>query len=195
MKVSAGCQFRRSIPAIFPIWWRTPALVRSPQRDLPWRFNRDPYRIWLSEVMLQQTTVATVIPRFQQFLATFPTLSDLACADEPAGFETMGRAWLLSTCTRLASLGSLARRTSQGEMPDDAEVWAGLPGVGRYILGAVMSQAFDRKMPIVEANSQRVLCRLFGQEGDTKSRSVVDWLWRTAENLLPAKRSETSIRP
>ena len=73
-------------------------------------------------------------------------------------------------------------------MLDDPAVWAALPGVGRYILGAVLSQAFNRRLPIVEANSQRVLCRLFGQIGDSKSGPVKRWLWDTAESLLPARR-------
>src|SRR5262249_33667296 len=72
---------------------------------------------------------------------------------------------------------------------DDPAVWAGLPGVGRYILGAVLSQAFDRRIPIVEANSQRVLCRLFGQSGDPKSGRVKKWLWETAERLRPTRRA------
>src|SRR5204862_1827771 len=79
-------------------------------------------------------------------------------------------------------------REHGGRLPDDPEVWRGLPGVGRYILGAVLSQAFDRRLPIVEANSLRVLCRLFGRRGDPKSGPVQKWLWTKAAELLPRKR-------
>jgi A/G-specific adenine glycosylase len=75
-----------------------------------------------------------------------------------------------------------------GELPDDPAVWSALPGVGRYILGAVLSQAFDRRLPIVEANTRRVLCRLFAQAGDVTSGPVQQWLWETAEAVLPKKR-------
>ena len=155
------------------------------RRDLPWRRDRDPYRIWVSEVMLQQTTVATVIPRFQQFLNDFPTLHDLARADE----QDVLRAWSgLGYYRRARDLHRSARWLvvhQDGELPDDPAIWERLPGVGRYILGAVLSQAFDRRLPIVEANSQRVLCRLFGQRGDPKSGSVKKWLWQAATSILP----------
>jgi A/G-specific adenine glycosylase len=158
------------------------------QRDLPWRRNRDPYRIWVSEVMLQQTQVATVIPYFERFLEAFPTLADLAAADE----QEVLRLWEgLGYYRRAHNLHEAARQLVQehgGELPDDPAVWQRLPGVGRYILGAVLSQAFDRRLPIVEANSQRVLCRLFGQAGDPRYGAVRRWLWETAASLLPTRR-------
>src|SRR5262249_21615573 len=93
---------------------------------------------------------------------------------------------------RARHLHQAARRLVEdhnGRLPNDPQVWNELPGVGRYILGAVLSQAFDRHLPIVEANSQRVLCRLFGQAGDPKSGVVKHWLWQTAETLLPGRRA------
>lgn len=158
------------------------------KRDLPWRDSRDPYRIWISEVMLQQTQVATVIPYYHRFLATFPTLPDLAQADE----QEVLRHWEgLGYYRRARDLHRAARllvANHDRSLPDDADIWRELPGVGRYILGAVLSQAFDRRLPIVEANSRRVLCRLFGQSGNANSKAVTDWLWHTAEALLPKKR-------
>jgi A/G-specific adenine glycosylase len=157
-------------------------------RDLPWRRDRDPYRIWVSEIMLQQTLVATVIPYFERFLAAFPDVTTLAEADE----QEVLRLWEgLGYYRRARNLHQAARRLlaeNAGQLSDDLAVWQDLPGVGRYILGAVLSQAFDRKLPIVEANSQRLLCRLFGQTGDPKSTAVKNWLWQTAEVLLPNKR-------
>jgi A/G-specific adenine glycosylase len=158
------------------------------QRILPWRADRDPYRIWVSEVMLQQTTVATIQSRFEQFLAAFPTLEHLAGAEE----RDVLRQWEgLGYYRRARHLHAAARvlvSAHGGQLPDDPEVWAGLPGVGRYILGAVLSQAFDRKLPVVEANSQRLLFRLFGREGDPSTSENRKWLWETAARLLPAKR-------
>jgi A/G-specific adenine glycosylase len=158
------------------------------RRDLPWRRDRDPYRIWVSEVMLQQTTVAAVGPYFERFLAAFPTLADLAAADE----QEVLRLWEgLGYYRRARHLHAAARRLVAeygGELPDDPAVWRDLPGVGRYILGAVLSQAFDRRLPIVEANSLRVLCRLFGYAGDPRSGDGQRWLWETATAVLPAKR-------
>src|SRR5262245_29481523 len=138
-------------------------------RDLPWRRDRDPYRIWVSEVMLQQTTVAAVIPYFERFLAAFPTLADLAAADE----QDVLKLWEgLGYYRRARHLHRAARQLAaehSGALPDDPAVWRELPGVGRYILGAVLSQAFDRRLPIVEANSLRVLCRLFAYADDPRS--------------------------
>jgi A/G-specific adenine glycosylase len=158
------------------------------RRDLPWRRDRDPYRVWVSEVMLQQTTVAAVGPYFERFLAAFPTVTDLANADEQAvlrlweglGYYRRARHLHQAACRLAAAYG--------GDLPDDPTVWADLPGVGRYILGAVLSQAFDRRLPIVEANSLRVLCRLFGYSGDPRSGAGQKWLWDKAQEVLPAKR-------
>jgi A/G-specific adenine glycosylase len=137
--------------------------------------------------MLQQTTVAAVAPRFEQFLEKFPDVRALAAADEQdvlkvwEGLGYYGRARNLHRAARQL----VAERG--GELPDDPAVWARLPGVGRYILGAVLSQAFDRRLPIVEANTKRVLCRLLGQAGDVSSGPVQAWLWDTAAAILPKK--------
>src|SRR5207245_11266555 len=156
------------------------------RRDLPWRRNRDPYRIWVSEVMLQQTQVATVVRYYEPFLKAFPTIAALAAASE----QQVLRRWEgLGYYRRARHLHQAARQLvleHQGNIPDDPEIFARLPGVGRYILGAVLSQAFDRRLPILEANSLRVLCRLFGRKGDRGS--LKRWLWQAAEGLLPARR-------
>jgi A/G-specific adenine glycosylase len=158
------------------------------RRDLPWRRNRDPYRIWVSEVMLQQTTVAAVVPYFERFLAAFPDVVTLARADE----QEVLRHWEgLGYYRRAKYLHTAARRIvddHSGRLPNDPAVWRDLPGVGRYTAAAVLSQAFDRRLPVVEANSVRVLCRLFGRNGDPRSSEAQAWLWRTAEELLPRKR-------
>ncbi len=158
------------------------------QRPLPWRHSRDPYRVWVSEVMLQQTTVAAVIPYFNRFLARFPTVTDLAAADES---EVLKHWQGLGYYRRARHLHAAAKRVVAergGVFPDDPDFWESLPGVGRYILGAVMSQAFERRMPIVEANSLRVLSRVFGSRLDPRAGEGLKWVWRTAEEVLPKKR-------
>jgi A/G-specific adenine glycosylase len=160
------------------------AWFRTHQRDLPWRHNRDPYRIWISEVLLQQTQVATAVPGFHRFLAAFPTLADLAAAD----VQEVLRQWEgLGYYRRARDLHRAARQIVAehgGTFPDDPAAAAQLPGLGRYMVGAILSQAFNRPMPIVEANSKRVLCRLFAHDGDIRSRATERWLWETAGSIL-----------
>ena len=158
---------------------------RKNARPLPWRLTRDPYAIWISEVMLQQTQVATVIPYFQRFLAGFPDLTALARAEEPEVLKL----WQGLGYYRRAR-GSVRQRASlsgHATIPDDAEFVQSLPGFGRYTTNAVLSQAFDRRLPILEANSQRVLCRLFGIDSDPKQSATQKQLWQLATDLLPKK--------
>jgi A/G-specific adenine glycosylase len=158
------------------------------RRDLPWRRDRDPYRIWVSEVMLQQTTVAAVVPFFERFLRAFPTLRALADAPE----QEVLRLWEgLGYYRRARDLHRAARQLSSSHgatVPDDPAILGALPGMGRYTLGAVLSQAFDRRLPVLEANSLRVLCRLFGRADDPRRGPAQRWLWRVAEDLLPLRR-------
>jgi A/G-specific adenine glycosylase len=157
------------------------------QRDLPWRYSRDPYRIWVSEIMLQQTQAATVIPYFERFLAAFPTLADLAAADE----QQVLRLWEgLGYYRRARNLHQAARQIvalHAGRFPADAVSAAALPGLGRYTVGAVLSQAFDARLPILEANSQRVLSRLFAVPGAPSNGVARRRLWQLAESLLPCR--------
>lgn len=157
------------------------------RRPLPWRNSRDPYRIWVSEVMLQQTTTTAVIPYYERFLAAFPTVEALAQADE----EDVLRLWQgLGYYRRAQHLHAAARTLVQhygGRLPDDPDMWRSLPGVGRYICAAVLSQAFDRPLPIVEANSLRVLTRLYGYRGDPRQGAGQRWVWRAAQALLPTQ--------
>src|SRR3954453_2619933 len=155
-------------------------------RDLPWRRTRDPYRILVAELMLVQTTVAAVIPYSERFLARFPDVKALAEADE----ADVLKAWEgLGYYRRARQLQAAARMIVQrhgGVMPRDRELVRELPGVGRYIAGAILSFAFDLPEPIVEANSQRVLARLLAWPEDLKSSSSQARLWKAAERLVPA---------
>jgi A/G-specific adenine glycosylase len=158
------------------------------QRDLPWRRDRDPYHIWVSEVMLQQTQAATVVPYFERFIAALPTLADLAAAPE----QEVLRLWEgAGYYQRARNLHAAARRIVAdhgGRFPRNPKQWRELPGIGRYLAGAILSQAFDQRLPIVEANSQRVLCRLHGRQEDPRKGPMRQWLWQTAKELLPRKQ-------
>lgn len=138
--------------------------------------------------MLQQTTVAAVVPYFNRFMARFPTVNDLAVADES---EVLKHWQGLGYYRRARHLHAAAKKVAAergGVFPDDPAFWESLPGVGRYILGAVLSQAYERRMPIVEANTLRVLSRLFGSRLDPRQGEGQKWVWRTAEEVLPKTR-------
>lgn len=163
------------------------AWYRRRARDLPWRRSRDAYAIWVSEVMLQQTQVATVIPYFHRFLAAFPNLARLAAAPE----EDVLASWQgLGYYRRARALHRAARRLAAlglDQLPDDPQVLAELPGLGRYTYNAILSQAFDRPLPIIEANSRRVLARLTASLRPVDRGPGERMLWRVAEALLPSK--------
>ncbi|QDU36490.1 A/G-specific adenine glycosylase [Maioricimonas rarisocia] len=157
-------------------------------RELPWRATHDPYRIWISEIMLQQTTVAAVIPYFDRFLKQFPTVDVLAAADE----NDVLRMWEgLGYYSRARNIHTTARQLvaeRDGTFPEDADELQRLPGIGRYTAGAIASFAFDRRAPIVEANTLRLYSRLLGYQGDPRSSAGQKLLWRFAEEVLPRKQ-------
>jgi len=157
-------------------------------RDLPWRRTRDPYRIWLSEIMLQQTGVETVIPYYGRFLDAFPTVEALASAT----VEEVVEHWAgLGYYSRARNLHSAARQVVNlncGRFPETLEGLMALPGVGRSTAGAILSIAFDRAAPILDGNVRRVLCRLHALEDDPRSSSSEKKLWIWAEELTPEDR-------
>jgi A/G-specific adenine glycosylase len=158
------------------------------RRTLPWRGVRDPYRIWLSEVMLQQTRIATATPYYHAFLDRFPTLRSLARAREPdvlgawAGLGYYRRARFLHEAARLVV------REHGGLVPDDPEAFARLPGVGRYTAGAVLSIAFDRPLPALDGNVARVLSRLRALPLSLRDARGARTLWELAASLVPMRR-------
>jgi len=146
---------------ITQIWPRLLAWYRQHKRNLPWRDETDPYRIWVSEVMLQQTQVATVIPYYHRFLAQFPTVEALAAAPQEAvlkGWEGLGY------YARARNLHKAARKIVadyQGRLPTRYEELRTLPGFGPYTAGAVASIAFGQAVPAIDGNARRVVARLF----------------------------------
>jgi A/G-specific adenine glycosylase len=157
-------------------------------RDLPWKRDRDPYRVWLREIMLQQTTVAAVIPYFERFVARFPTVSVLAAAEE----ADVLRLWEgLGYYSRARNLHRAAQRIVSdhaGEFPRDVITLLALPGIGRYTAGAIASFAFEQPAAIVEANTLRLYCRLMGYADDPRSTAGQRALWAFAESLHQATR-------
>jgi A/G-specific adenine glycosylase len=165
---------------------RLAAWYAQAARDLPWRADRDPYRILVSELMLIQTTVAAVIPYFERFIGRYPSVAALAAAD----LAEVLKAWEgLGYYRRARQLHATARASvcnHGGTIPQDPAAVRALPGVGRYIAGAILSFAFDQPEPIVEANSQRVLARLLALRQNLKTAPARERLWQAAERLVPA---------
>lgn len=161
---------------------------RRNGRDLPWRRNPEPYRVWISEIMCQQTQVATVIPYFERFLKAFPTVADLAAADE----QSLLRLWEgLGYYRRARSLHAAAKQIvsrHDGVFPDRYEDVLALPGVGRYTAGAILSIASQQRLPILEGNTQRVYSRWIALTNVPTETAANRLLWEFAEAMLPRKR-------
>lgn len=152
-------------------------------RDLPWRTTRDPYRIWLSEIMLQQTTVAAVIPYYQRFLAKFPTVEILAKASLDAVIELWAGLGYYSRARNLHKAAQQVQTVHSGQFPATLEGLVGLPGIGRSTAGAILSIAFDKPAPILDGNVRRVLVRLFAWQENPRSSRAEKQLWNWAEVL------------
>jgi A/G-specific adenine glycosylase len=162
------------------------AYFRAAKRDLPWRRTRDPYAIWVSEIMLQQTRVATVIPYYERWMQLFPTVEALAHAP----LDDVLAAWSgLGYYSRARNLHRGAKYTLEhyrGVLPQSADALCQLPGIGRYTAGAIASIAFAQRVPVVDGNVARVLARLYAIEGNIKSSASTRRLWSIAGELVPS---------
>lgn len=159
---------------------------RRHARDLPWRGTRDPYRVWVSEIMLQQTRVDQGTPYIERFLARFPTLLDLAAAD----LDEVLKLWEgLGYYSRARNLHRAAASVAAngGELPRRAADWMALPGVGRYTAGAIASIAFDEAVPVLDGNVKRVLARLLDLDPSIDDASVVQMLWAVSAELVQGR--------
>jgi A/G-specific adenine glycosylase len=150
------------------------------RRDLPWRKTRDPYRIWVSEVMLQQTRVAAVVVCYEQFLLRFPSVEKLAAARESSVLAEWGGLGYYRRARNLHATAKVIREN--GNIPQCAESWRALPGVGRYTAAAIASIAFNEPVAVVDGNVERVLRRLLGSV-PSKSES-----WQRAQQFLDQQR-------
>jgi len=173
----------RSLRLVLKRWYTRNA------RDLPWRNSADPYAIWISEIMLQQTTVKAVVPYYERFLSRFPTVQDLAAASE----EEVLQYWEgLGYYSRGRNLRRAAQKICEihgGQFPSGLVELQALPGIGRYTAGAIRSFGFDLPAPIVEANTLRLYCRLLGYAEDPRSRVGENLLWSLAERFQPRHRA------
>lgn len=163
---------------------------RDGRHDLPWQQPRDAYRIWLSEIMLQQTQVASVIPYFRRFVARFPDLAGLAEAEEEAVLQLWSGLGYYARARNLHRAARLIMTLHQGEFPRSFDAIAALPGVGRSTAGAIAVFAFGQRHPILDGNVKRVLARSFGIEGYPGDKRVERKLWAQSQAHLPERDIE-----
>jgi A/G-specific adenine glycosylase len=163
------------------------AWYRANGRDLPWRRTDDPYHILVSEVMLQQTQVDRVLPKYHEWLDRYPSLTALASADE----DDVARTWRpLGYNIRPRRLHAIARESVTrygGELPSDAETLLSFKGIGEYTAGAIRSFAFGQRAAILDTNVARVLFRVFVARGDPRAHAMRKRLWALSEALVPRK--------
>ena len=160
---------------------------RRHGRDLPWRNTSDPYHILVSEIMLQQTQVDRVLPKYEEWLAKYPTFAALAAAPErdvvktwyPLGYNIRPR--------RLQSIAREAVETYGGQLPADEETLLSFKGIGRYTAGAIRSFAFGERAAILDTNVARVLFRVFVAKGDPKAHATKRHLWEVSDVLVPRR--------
>jgi A/G-specific adenine glycosylase len=160
------------------------------RHSLPWQASRDPYRIWLSEIMLQQTQVATVIPYFERFVARFPDLPALAAAHEDEVLSLWSGLGYYSRARNLHAAARAIIHRHEGKFPVDSAAIERLPGVGRSTAAAVAALAFGQRCAILDGNVKRVLARHGGVTGWPGDKKVENELWQRAESLLPLRDVE-----
>ena len=157
------------------------------QRSLPWRKTNDPYRIWISEIMLQQTQVDTVIPYYHRFLKVFPTVSSLARAPLQKVLKVWENLGYYSRARNMHAAARMIVEKFDGRVPDNLEVIQTLPGVGLYTAGAILSIAYRQAIPAVDGNVRRILCRLFAIRKPADDVQEQKQLQNLAASLIPVK--------
>ena len=163
------------------------AWYRRHARDLPWRRTRDPYRIWLAEVLAQQTRVETAIPYYERFLAALPTVADLAAAPLGRVLALWAGCGYYARARHLHQAARTIMTRHGGRLPTTAAAWRTLPGVGRYTAGAIASIAFGERVAVLDGNVKRVLARLLKVSQPIDAAPTVAQLWAVAEALVPVR--------
>lgn len=158
------------------------------RKDLPWQQQATPYRVWVSEIMLQQTQVATVIPYFERFMLRFPQLAELANAQLDEVLNLWSGLGYYARARNLQAAAQQIRDQHNGKFPLEFEAVLALPGIGRSTAGAILSLSLDQRHPILDGNVKRVLARCFAIEGWPGVGKVADVLWQHSEQLTPQKR-------
>jgi A/G-specific adenine glycosylase len=172
---------------------RTPLLrrrlaswYRTSHRDLPWRRTDDPYAIWVSEIMLQQTRVETVLPYYARFLSRFPSVAALAGAPLDAVLALWSGLGYYARARHLHAAARAVMERHGGALPREEASLLALPGIGRYTAGAIRSIAFGERAPVLDGNVTRVLARVFAVGGDPKAPATARRLWKKAGELVQA---------
>src|SRR5262245_57596494 len=160
------------------------------RHDLPWQWTRDPYKIWLAEVMLQQTQVATVVPYYLRFLGRFPDAATLASAPLDEVMRLWSGLGYYSRARNLHRAAGVIATQHGGRFPRRFEDVAALPGIGRSTAAAICVFAYRQRRAILEGNVKRVLARYRGIKGYAGDRKVAERLWEEAERLLPRRNVE-----
>lgn len=158
------------------------------RKDLPWQQDRSPYRVWVSEIMLQQTQVATVIPYFEAFVFRFPSLAQLADATLDDVLSLWSGLGYYARGRNLHRAAQRVRDEFDGDFPQNFEQVLALPGIGRSTAGAILSLAFDQRHPILDGNVKRVLARCFAVAGWPGETAVANQLWAYSEQFTPGRR-------
>jgi A/G-specific adenine glycosylase len=165
-----------------------PWFDRHGRKDLPWQIDVTPYRVWVSEIMLQQTQVATVIPYYEAFMRRFPEVRDLAAAQIDEVLHLWSGLGYYARARYLHRAAQVIVEQHGGEVPRTLEEAMALPGIGRSTAGAILSLARGERHPILDGNAKRVLARYFGVAGDPGSPAVLGKLWAHAERCTPSER-------
>jgi len=164
-------------------WWEG-----NGRKDLPWQHPRTPYRVWISEIMLQQTQVATVIPYFERWMQAFPTISSLAAAPLDGVLSLWSGLGYYARARNLHKTAARCMEDFDGELPASAEALSTLPGIGLSTANAIVSQSTDQAAAVLDGNVRRTLARHAAIEGWTGKTAVQKRLWKEAEDRLPAQR-------
>ena len=164
---------------------------REGRFGLPWQGIPDPYRVWLSEIMLQQTQVATVIPYYERFIARFPDIIALAAAADDDVMKLWAGLGYYARARNLHRAAKMVVEKHRGKFPEGFEEILALPGIGRSTAAAISAFAFGERRAILDGNVKRVFARQFGVEGDVRTKPVEDALWEIAEKKLPKMLIET----
>jgi len=161
---------------------------RHGRKDLPWQRDRTPYRVWVSEIMLQQTQVATVIPYYERFMARFPNVAALASASLDEVLHLWTGLGYYARARNLHRAAQIVVREHGGEFPRTFEEVQALPGIGRSTAGAILALSLDQRHPILDGNVKRVLTRVFGIQGFPGEVAVERQLWELADACTPSER-------
>ena len=159
------------------------------ERDLPWLVNRSPYRIWVSEIMLQQTQIITVLGYYRRFIQRFPDVRSLAEADVEEVLKLWEGLGYYRRARQLHAAANQIVENHNGDFPEDVDDVLALPGIGRYTAAAILSIARDQRLPILEGNTVRLFSRLIALQDDTTTSNSQKTLWQISEALLPRKRA------